>query len=74
MSGIMPGPFVGLVSRVRNTQAVLHFSEAIDVTGKACLEMASHGINVGGEYHSVRASTWNFSVEFWPDDHRPMQQ
>jgi len=63
-----------LMSRVRTTQAAVRFSEAIDVRSGACAEIARRGINVGGEYHSVRASTWNFSVEFWPDDHRPMQE
>jgi hypothetical protein len=56
-----------LMSRVRTTQAALRFLEAIDVRREACAEIARRGINVGGEYHAVRASTWTFAVEFWPD-------
>lgn len=58
-----------LAARVRTTQAALRFSEAIDVRADACAEIAGRGINVGGEYQSVHASTWNFAVEFWPEGH-----
>ncbi len=56
-----------LVHRVRTTQVALHFSEMIDVGAEVCAEIAGRGFNVGGEYHEVQSSSWNFAVEFWPD-------
>jgi hypothetical protein len=52
--------------RVRSAQIALHFSETIDVRAEVCAEIAKRGINVGGEYHEVHSSTWNFMVQFWP--------